>query len=264
MNTPADMRALVAVDLGAQSCRVSLLRWLADGPDIQVVHRVANAPAMRDGGLRWDLSAICQAADDGLRQCAAIAAEGIAAIGVTGWAVDYVRLDADGTPIADPFCYRDGRNAIAMEALHHRIPPERLYEITGIQVITINTLYQLYADCLAGIPAHLRWLNLPEYMLYRWGGRPVAEHTNATHTAMVRLGSLYWSEEIFAAAGLDRNAAPEIVAPGTFVGHLQGPLAELQAFRNTLLIAPACHDTASAVAGIPAYGDDWAFLSSGT
>lgn len=264
MNTPADMRALVAVDLGAQSCRVSLLRWLADGPDIQVVHRVANSPAIRDGGLRWDLSAICQAADDGVCQCAAIAPEGIAAIGVTGWAVDYVRLGADGTPIADPFCYRDGRNAIAMEALHHRISPERLYEITGIQVITINTLYQLYADNLSGIPAHLRWLNLPEYVLHRWGGRPVAEHTNATHTAMVRLGRMQWSEEIFAAAGLDRSAAPEIVAPGTFVGYLQGPLAALPALRNTLLIAPACHDTASAVAGIPAYGDDWAFLSSGT
>jgi rhamnulokinase len=270
VNTPADRRAVVAVDLGAQSCRISLLRWLPEGPRIELVHRIPNAPVLRDGQLRWGLSAICAAADEGLRRCAAIAEEGIAAIGVTGWAVDYVRLKAsaeDGvsTQVADdPFCYRDPRTGPAMEAVHRRIPPDRLYAFTGIQVMPFNTLYQLYADGMAGVPGDLRWLNLPEYMLYRWGARPVAEYTNATHTGMVELDTLQWSEEIFAAAGLDRDAAPEIVPPGSVVGRLQGPLAELPALRNVLLIAPACHDTASAIAGIPACGDDWAYISSGT
>ncbi len=270
MRAPADTRAVVAVDLGAQSCRVSLLRWLPEGPRIQLVHRVANAPVDRAGQLRWDLSAITAAADEGLRRSASIAEEGIAAIGVTGWAVDYVRLKAAGRncslrePIADPFCYRDGRTGRAMEELHKRIGAERLYALTGIQVLAFNTLYQLYADGLAGMPQELCWLNLPEYMLYRWGGRPVAEYTNATHTGMVALGKREWSKEIFSAAGLDLAAAPEIVAPGSIVGRLQGPLSELPAFGDTLLIAPACHDTASAVAGIAADGEDWAFISSGT
>lgn len=264
MRSPADPRAIVAVDLGAQSCRVSLLRWLPEGPHIQLVHRIPNGPIARGGNLRWDLSALCAAADEGLRKCAALAEEGIAAIGVTGWAVDYVRLDAAGNPIADPYCYRDPRNAAAMESLHRRISPRRLYELTGIQVLAINTLYQLYADNLAGIPKYLRWLNLPEYMLYRWGARPVAEYTNATHTALLELGKQQWSREVFHVAELDLAAAPELVAPGTCVGRLQGPLAQLTALRDTRLIAPACHDTASAVAGIPAEGDDWAFLSSGT
>ena len=267
MNSPADRRAVVAVDLGAQSCRVSLLRWFADGPSIELVHRVANAPVEQDGTLRWDLPMICAAADEGLRQCAAIAEEGIASIGVTGWAVDYVRLTADGEPIGNPFCYRDPRTGPAMEALHQRIPPERLYALTGIQVLPINTLYQLYDDGTSGVPHPLRWLNLPEYMLYRWGARPVAEYTNATHTGMVELGTRQWSPEVFSAAGLNLTAAPEIVPPGSIVGRLKGPLSQLPALKAAVLIAPACHDTASAIAGIPARGGsgrNWAYISSGT
>jgi rhamnulokinase len=274
VKTPADRRAIVAVDLGAQSCRVSLLRWLPDGPSLQLVHRVANAPVASGDRLHWDLSLLCSSADEGMRRCAAIATEGIAAVGVTGWAVDYVRLNgsfaaessdsARLTPIADPFCYRDPRTAPAMEALHAKISADRLYALTGVQILPLNTLYQLYADGMAGIPAHLPWLNLPEYLLYRWGAKPVAEYTNATHTSMVSLCKQQWLQEIFDAAGLDISAAPEIVAPGSIVGRLQGPLTELHALRNTMLIAPACHDTASAIAGIHAHGDDWAYISSGT
>jgi rhamnulokinase len=252
------------VDLGAQSCRVSLLRWSSEGPQIQQVYRRANAPIESKGQLRWDLAALCATVDEGLRRCAAIADEGIAAIGVTGWAVDYLRLDAQGHPVAEPFCYRDARTAQAMEAVHRHIPPERLYALTGIQVLALNTLYQLYADGMAGIPRGNRWLNLPEYMLYRWGARPVAEYTNATCTAMVALNDAQWCAEIFAATGMDPAAAPEIVPPGSIVGRLQGPLSQLPALRDTLLVAPACHDTASAIAGIPAQGEDWAYISSGT
>lgn len=277
MKAPADRRAIVAVDLGAQSCRVSLLRWFPDGPKVQLVHRVANAPVESCGRLHWNLSLLCTAADEGIRHCASIAPEGIASVGVTGWAVDYVRLNGNFatassdsarsarlTPIADPFCYRDTRTASAMETLHAKIPAEQLYKLTGIQVLPLNTLYQLYADGIAGIPANLPWLNLPEYLLYRWGANPVAEYTNATHTSLVALGKQQWSQEIFNAAGLDISAAPEIVPPGSIVGRLNGPLAELPALRNTMLIAPACHDTASAIAGIHADGDDWAYISSGT
>lgn len=274
MKIPADRRAIVAVDLGAQSCRVSLLRWLPDGPRIQLVHRVTNAPVASDGRLHWNLSLLFSAADEGLRRSAEMATEGIAAVGITGWAVDYVRLNgtlrtsSSDSPrlavIADPFCYRDARTGTAMEELHAKISANRLYALTGVQVLPINTLYQLYADGIAGIPAHLPWLNLPEYLLYRWGAKPVAEYTNATHTSMVTLGKQQWSREIFDAAGFDISAAPDIVAPGSVIGRLRGPLAALSALRNTALIAPACHDTASAIAGIHAHGDDWAYISSGT
>jgi rhamnulokinase len=261
---PQDKRASIAVDLGAESCRVSLLRWVAGQPTITLVHRFANAPREVNGGLRWNLGMIEAGLDYGLRECAAIANEGVRSIAVDGWAVDYVRVDAAGLAIADPFCYRDERTIKAERSLHRKISPEKLRELTGVQLLRINTLYQLYADTLQGLPEGSQWLNLPEYVLSRWGGVRVAERTNATHTQMVELNDRQWCREIFRAAQLDLACAPKLVPPGTEVGTVIGALAELPAFRDTLLIAPACHDTASAIAGIPATGDDWAYISSGT
>ena len=188
---------------------------------------------------------------------------GVRSIGVDGWAVDYVRLDGDGLPLADPYCYRDNRTAEAERALHEVISPQRLRELTGVQLQKINTLYQQYADVLGGEEPGVMWLNLPEYLLSRWGGRAVAERTNATHSEMVAIRSGEWCEEILNAARLDMRRMPTLVDPGTDVGQLTGPLAGLPALRETRLLAPCCHDTASAIAGIPAQGDDWAYVSSG-
>jgi len=262
--SPLDQRALIAVDLGAESCRVSLLRWVDRQAVITLVHRFANAPRDVDGELRWDLTMIEAGLDHGLRKCAEIASEGVRSIAVDGWAVDYVRIDKDGRAVADPFCYRDERTLDAEWSLHRKIPPRRLRELTGVQLMRINTLYQLHADALQRQPSELQWLNLPEYVLSRLGGARVAEHTNATHTQMMELDRRQWCREIFQAADLELACAPRLVPPGTEVGRLTGPLAELPAFRDTVLIAPACHDTASAIAGIPATGDDWAYISSGT
>jgi rhamnulokinase len=257
-------KALVAVDLGAQSCRVSLLRFLQGTPYTDVVHRFRNAPVVTPTGLRWDIAAILEGVEAGLRLCAGIATEGIDAIGIDGWAVDYVRLDGDGNQIANPFCYRDERTVATETEIHEILSPSRLYALTGIQLLRINTLYQLYADHRAGIDPAQRWLNLPEFVTSRLGARPVAEYTNATHTQLVDLHTRGWCDEIFHSAGLDLKAAPEIVPTGTVVGTVRGDLSELTAFRQTQLIVPACHDTASAIAAIPASGDDWAFISSGT
>ena len=199
-----------------------------------------------------------------MRLCAGIAEEGIAAVGVDGWAVDYVRLRADGNIAGNPYCYRDERTIAAEKEVHKRISPDELYRLTGIQLLPLNTLYQLYADGMGGMEQGLRWLNLPEFVTYRLGGRPVAEYTNATHTQLVQLGTREWCSEIFRAADLDFAAAPEIVPTGSVVGTVKGALASLPALRNTRIIVPACHDTASAIAGIPAEGDDWAYISSGT
>lgn len=261
---PEDRRALVAIDLGAESCRISLLRWLEGRAQTELVHRFPNGPVERNGSMHWDLGPIRRGIEEGLRCCAEIALEGIRSIGVDGWAVDYVRLDPAGNPIADPFCYRDKRNLRAFEDVHRRIGVERLYALTGIQPLTINTLYQLYADSTAGFSIHAPWLTIPEYILYWLGGKRVAEYTNATHTGLVDLATRNWSREIFESAGLSIEAAPKIVQSGTDVGKLSGPLAQLPALQNTRLIAPACHDTASAIAGIAATEQDWAYISSGT
>jgi len=253
---------LVAVDLGAESCRVSLLRWIEGQPEIRLIHRFANSTRNEGTSLRWDIAAIEQGVEEGLRACAQLAPEGIAAIAVDGWAVDYVRLGPEGQPVANPFGYRDERTLKSQTLVHSRISPDRLYQLTGVQILALNTLYQLRAD--GDAEQNLPWINLPEFLMHRLGGRRVSEYTNATHTQLLSVGTHAWSPEIFEAAGLDVNAAPPLVSPGTDIGQLQGPLASLPAFRNTRMIAPACHDTASAIAGIPAQGDDWAFISSGT
>jgi rhamnulokinase len=262
---------MVAVDLGAESCRVSLLRWTAgsdgaspDIPAIQIVHRFPNAPWDQGAaGVRWNLRRICQELDAGLRTCANLAPEGIASIGVTGWGVDYVRLGADGQPTAAPFCYRDPRNVPAMEAVHAIVPAAQLYAKTGVQIQPINTIYQLYADQLAGAtPAP--WVMLPEYILHWLGAPRIAEYTNATHTALVDPDTRTWSADLFRALDLDLSAAPPLVPTGTALGPIRADLRSMQAFAGTQLIAAACHDTASAIAGIPYPSGDWAYISSGT
>src|SRR5262245_25460779 len=132
-------KALVAVDLGAQSCRVSVLRWKNGDPELRVVHRFANAPVSSDQGLHWDIARIFAGVEQGLRRCAELAIEGIASVGIVGWAVDYVRLGRGGKRIGDPFCYRDGRTKRAMREVFAIISPEKLYELTGIQIISLNS-----------------------------------------------------------------------------------------------------------------------------
>jgi rhamnulokinase len=266
LNPTTDPHALVAIDLGAESCRVSLLRWTAAGPRIELVHRFPNSATETADGLHWNLEGILAGLEVGLRLSATIATEGVRAIAIDGWGVDYVRLGNDGKSAAKPFCYRDERTVVAEESLNARISVERMREITGIGILRINTAYQLFAD-----EAELRtlpWLNLPEYILYALGGRPVSERTLASHTQILSMPSATshgeWSEEIVRELGIPSSAMPELVDPGTDVGQLTGPLTELPAFRNTRLIAPCTHDTASAIAAIPDAGDDWAYVSSGT
>jgi rhamnulokinase len=256
-----DRRALVAIDLGAESCRVSLLRWLDYKPRIELIHRFPNQTIETATGLHWNLDAILAGLHTGLRQCASIANEGIRSIAVDGWAVDYVRLDGEGNPADNPFCYRDERTIAAETALQERISAARMRELTGIQLLRINTAYQLFAD-----DAELRtlpWLNLPEYILHTLGGRAVSERTNASHTQLLGLDG-DWNDEILSAVEVPSSAMPELVNPGADLGELTGPLANLPAFANTRLIAPCCHDTASAIAAVPDPAGDWAYISSGT
>jgi rhamnulokinase len=263
-STPKDTRALVAIDLGAESCRVSLLRWTDGKPNVQMVHRFINTAIESAEGLRWDLRKICRELEIGLKQCASKAGEGIAAIAVDGWSVDYVRLNSAAEPLYEPFCYRHERTVDVENAVHKTLDRDRLYALTGTAQLRINTMYQLLADAAAGVDSQAEWVMLPEYILLWLGGERVGEWTNATHTGLVQLDAGRWCEELFVEHGLSPAAAPRLVAPGTIVGRVMGSLAEIPAFADTKLIAVACHDTASAVAGLPATGDDWAYLSSGT
>jgi rhamnulokinase len=256
--------ARIAIDLGAESCRVSLLRWIAGKPIIEVVHRIPNGPVHRGSTLRWPLDAILARIDEGLRKAAHAAPEGIASIAVDSWGVDYVRLNANGSALAEPFCYRDERTVATKADVDALIPPLELFARTGVLPHRINTVCQLLADPIAGIDPHAPWLMMPEFILHHLGARPVSEYTHATHTGLVNLQTRDWDHDLLKLLQIPIEAAPPIVPPGSIVGRVQGPLATLDAFRETLLIAPACHDTASAIAGIPTGLDSTLYISSGT
>ena len=171
-------------------------------------------------------------------------------------------LTRQGQPLHDPFCYRDERTVASKQKADAILPPEEVFRRTGAQPLRINTIYQLVAD-----DAHVAdapWVCLPEYVLHWLGAPPVAEYTNATHTGLVDFATGDWARDLFARLDLSVEAAPRIVPPGTRLGSLKGPLSELAAFRGTELIAPACHDTASAIAGIPVDLDSTAYICSGT
>ena len=255
--------SLVAIDLGAESCRVSLLTPGIEGPQIRLVHRFPNAPVSRGESLFWDLEQILKEIERGLMLCGEQASSPVASIGVDGWAVDYVRMDGAG-PIGLPFCYRDLRTEAMVKRLEAQCPREELFALSGAQPLRINTQFQLMADQAAGVPTSARWINLPEYVLATLGGRMVAEYTNATHTGLVDMRCRAWCQKVFDLSGLQIEAAPPLVATGTDVGELRSFEAAAPALRHARLVATACHDTASAVAAIPLDGDDWAYISSGT
>jgi rhamnulokinase len=257
-------QARIAIDLGAESCRVSLLRFVDGAPHIEVIHRIANGPVHRGTELHWPLDTILAGLEDGLRKAAEAAPEGIASIAVDGWSVDYVRLAADGKPLSEPYCYRDERTIAAKDAADLIAPPQQFYARTGAQPLRLNTVYQLLADPASGIDPRAPWIMFPEYILYWLGGRRVAEYTNATHTGLVDIHTGDWCDDLFKLLGIAIEAAPPIVRAGTNLGSLKGLLAELPAFKNTQLIAPACHDTASAIAGIATSLDSTFYICSGT
>jgi len=257
-----DHRARVAIDLGAESCRVSVLRWADGRPVITEVHRIPNGPVASGSSLHWPLDRILSGIDEGLRQAAYLATEGIASIAVDGWAVDYVRLDPAGHPLHDPFCYRDERTIAAKQKADAPLLPEVAFRRTGAQPLRINTVYQLLAD--KPDIADARWICLPEYILHWLGAPRIAEYTNATHTGLVDPATAAWASDVFDVLGLSIAAAPRIVPPGYRLGPLSGPLSDLVPYHRAELIAPACHDTASAIAGIPADLESTAYICSGT
>jgi rhamnulokinase len=257
-------QARIAIDLGAESCRVSLLRWINGQPKIEVIHRIPNGPVHRGDTMRWPLETILAGLGEGLRKAAAAAPEGIASIAADSWGVDYVRLAPDGKPLAEPFCYRDERTVATKEMADKLVGPLELFQRTGALPHRINTIYQLLADPELGFAAGAPWVMMPEYVLSWLGAPRVSEFTHATHTGLVDLRTGGWDSDLFKRLGLSIEAAPPLVRTGTVLGPLKGPLAELPAFRATQLIVPACHDTASAIAAIPFSMASSVYISSGT
>ncbi len=260
-------RNILAVDLGAESGRVVLCGWTGEEGRLEEIHRFPNGARQEDGHLVWEIDRLWQEILRGLAAGAARTGGRIDSIGVDGWGVDYVLLDRSGNRVGRTYCYRDSRNPPAMERAFAAVPKKRIYEITGIQFLVFNTLFQLLAH-RAELPEEWErtnvWLTVHDYFQYRLSGVAVAEYSNASTTQLLEVFSRSWSKELASAFDLDLEKFARLVQPGTILGELRSEIAEQSGLLGAKVIAPACHDTGSAVAGIPFPHDGLAFISSGT
>ncbi len=257
----------IAIDLGAGSGRVFLGGMGPGELLLEEVRRFHYPPRRLDGHLRWDFGRIAAEIDQGLRSAAARARDlerRVHSIGVDSWGVDYGLTDAAGILVEDPICYRDERTAGAMDAAFRHVPRVEIFRRTGIQFLSINTIFQLFAHAAAGLPDRAAHLGLvPDLINGTLTGRLVTEYTNATTTQMVSAVTGDWDGELVGRLGLPRHLLSPIVPTGTVVGPLLPHIASATGLEGVVVIAPATHDTGSAVAGTPLQ-NAWAYISSGT
>ncbi|WAP53173.1 rhamnulokinase [Arthrobacter sp. ATA002] len=254
-----------AVDVGASSGRVILGRMGAGGPALETVHRFPNGVRDIDGALRWDVRGIFEEVLTGLSLAAVRAAEGgerILSIGIDTWAVDYALIDADGAMAALPHSYRDSRTAAVVPKVHEKVNEAQLYAVTGLQFLPFNSVYQLACEPnLAGRQALL----VPDLLAFWLTGERRTEETNASTTGLFDAVAGEWAAEFLSVLGLPEKLFPELVAPGETVGGLLPVVAARTGLpAGTPVVAVGSHDTASAVAAVPALEPNFAFISSGT
>ena len=266
-NPQSNESLYIAVDLGAGSGRVFLAGVAPGELLLEEIRRFHYPPRHLNGHLRWDVSHIFVEIKAGLREAAERARQlsrPIHSIGVDSWAVDYGLIDANGSIIEDPVCYRDQRTANAMEQVFVQIPRQEIYARTGIQFLNLNTLFQLFAHRQTGLSAKAaKLLLIPDLINFLLTGKAVTEYTNATTTQLVNAATGSWDQALIEQLQLPANLFTEIVPAGTEIGTLKPEFAEEFGLNDVRVIAPATHDTGSAVAGAPLQ-EGWAYISSGT
>jgi rhamnulokinase len=257
----------IAVDLGAGSGRVMLGGLDGDAFSLEEVHRFRYPPREKDGHLRWDFERIVAGILDGLRAAgdrARTLGTPPLSVGVDSWGVDYGLVDDGGRLVEEPACYRDPGRTSLMEEVLDRVPRPEMFARTGIQFLPFNTIYQLYAHVQEGLPAAAkRLLMIPDLVHQRLCGSDRGEYTNASTTQLLDPHTRDWNDGLFDRLGLPRALMPALASPGEGLGVLDADLASRLALPRLAVVAPATHDTGSAVAGTP-LRPGWAYISSGT
>ena len=257
----------LAFDLGATSGR-AMLGSLAEGRlGLQEIHRFPNRIVSREGTLRWDFEALWVEILEGLRKAADLGYP-LTSVGIDTWGVDVAFFDAEGTLIDQPYCYRNPAFAGSSGRFFSSgTDRERLYARTGIQVMDFNTLFQLDTLRRAADPAlekaeHI--LFLPDALTYRLTGRMVTEYTIASTSHFLDPVRKRLDPELLSEAGVPAERFAPLVQPGTVAGLLKPEIAKACGLAQIPVVSVAGHDTASAVAAVPASTDRFAYLSSGT
>jgi rhamnulokinase len=256
---------VAAVDIGASSGRVMLGRVERDRLELQEQNRFRNGPIRIGDTLHWDVLQLYRGMLDGLRG-AGQAAGSIDSVGIDTWAVDYGLLDSTGALLGNPVHYRDGRTSGIMEKVLADVPAQEIYAVTGLQFLPFNTLFQLVAA--AGTPqlaAADRLLLVPDLLAHWLTGATVAEMTNASTTQLLDVQHRQWSAELLGRLGINPALLPPLVQPGDRIGDLVPHILQETALAGPVpVLAVGSHDTASAVVGVPASSERFAYISCGT
>jgi rhamnulokinase len=258
----------LAVDLGAESGRAVLGRFDGERIALAELHRFPNGPVRLPSGLHWDVLRIWSEIQHGLALAGKTAGDGLRGVGVDTWGCDYGLLDGSGALVANPQHYRDNRTDGMLEAAFARMPRAEIFAQSGIQFMQFNTLYQLLSMVVHGWPGleiAQTFLTMPDLINYWLTGRKVCEFSNATTTQCYDPRQRTWAYPMLGRLGIPTHLFPEIVPPGTVLGDLLPMVIDDTGLGHAIpVIAPACHDTGSAVAAVPAHNRTFGWISSGT
>jgi len=260
----------LAFDLGAESGRAMLGRFDGERLRLTGVHRFPNGPVRLPDGLHWDILRLWGEVLQGISLAIRQTEGHLAGIGLDTWGVDFGLLDRNGALLGNPYHYRDSRTDGMLEEAFSLVPRAEIFEQTGIQFLQLNSLYQLLAMVVHRSPmldiAHT-FLTIPDLLNFWLTGQAVCEFSNATTTQCYNPRQGTWAWDLLHRLGIPTHLFPRIVPPGSDLGRLRPFVAGevgLPPDDKTTVIAPACHDTGSAVAAVPATGPDFAWVSSGT
>lgn len=257
----------LAFDLGAESGRAVVGHLEDHKLRLEELHRFSNRPVQVLDSLHWDVLRLWADIKHGLALAAKRYGGDLVSIGLDTWGVDFGLLAADDTLLGNPYHYRDSRTDGMMEAAFEIVPRDEIYEQTGIQFMQLNSLFQLLAMVRADSPmlaAASTFLTMPDLFNFWLSGRKANEFTIATTTQCYNPHAGGWARELLERLDIPSHIFGEIVPPGTVLGSLRAPVAEETGSHSIPVVASAAHDTASAVAAVPATGSDYIYLSSGT
>ena len=256
----------VACDLGAESGRCMLGQFDGERVALSELSRFPNGPIQIGGSLHWDVLRLFGEIVGGLRRCARDGHRP-AGIGLDTWGVDFALLDRAGNLLGNPYHYRDRRTQGMPDEAFRRVPREDIFAATGIQVMPINTLYQLLSQVIHRDPQLEQaqaLLMMPDLLNFWLCGRTACEFTDATTSQCVDPRTRDWATSLLQRLQIPTHILQPIVPPATILGLLRSEVAADAGLDAIPVIAPACHDTAAAVAAVPAAGQDFAYISSGT
>ena len=252
----------LAIDLGAGSGRVMLARFDGERLAVEELNRFENPAVNLPGGLHWDVLGLYGGMLKGMR---AGASSSPVSLGIDTWGVDFALLDRDGELVGNPRHYRDGRKAGKMAEACEIVSRQTIFESTGLQFMEFNSLFQLFS--MRGTPtldAADCFLMVPDLFHYWFTGERACEFTDTSTSQCYDQRRRKWTYSILEALDLPTDIFGDVVEPGTVLGGLRPAVAAECGLAPMRVVAPGTHDTASAVAAVPAEGGDWAYLSSGT